>query len=94
MPGLKRGEGLMYFGSVTNLLNAIGHDRKVTTGLERVGQRDGSLMHVVTAKSSDGEVWRSSHADLLLAVVMLERLMGQTVGESEFADAQASRMHF
>jgi hypothetical protein len=68
----------MYYGSVENLLTAIAHDRNVTTKFEQHAQRDGVIIHTVTAQSQDGEVWRSRHTDLLLAVVMLERLIKQT----------------
>jgi hypothetical protein len=65
----------MYFASAANLLNAIGHDQRASTRCETLTERDGSLRYEVTAVSAGGEIWRSCHTDLLLAVVMLERLM-------------------
>jgi hypothetical protein len=82
----------MYFASAANLLNAIGHDQRASTRYETLTERDGSLRYEVTAVSATGEIWRSSHSDLLLAVVMLERLMKASHGEDAVDAIELPRM--
>ena len=57
------------------LLNAIAVERDLTTSYGRI--RGGHLdeQWSVCAISSDGQLWRSTHHDLLMAVVLLFRLI-------------------
>jgi hypothetical protein len=65
----------MYFGNVVNLMQAIGTDRGVEMAVTQEGDSRRRREWIVTAHSPDGQLYRSTHSNLLLAVVMLERLL-------------------
>lgn len=68
----------MYFGSAVNLLQAIGTDRGVQTLVSQTRDPDVGNEWIVAAQSADGQLYRSRHSNLLLAVVMLERMLKGT----------------
>jgi hypothetical protein len=65
----------MYFGSVTQLLKAIGRDHHLRTEVTRCCDPRCGDEWIITARSEEGEIWRSRHSNLLLGVVMLERML-------------------
>ena len=65
----------MYFGNVVNLLQAIGSDRDVRTKVSHSYDPNHGEEWTAMASSSEGETWISRHGNLLLAVVMLERIL-------------------
>jgi len=81
----------MYHCRAVNLLEAIGAAQQVATAFTGVRDADGSKVWLVCAVSEDGQQWRSQHADFLLAVVMLEKLMAQVdnaVGASRSSECR------
>lgn len=61
------------------LLRALQENNRLDTSLdlERPGQ--GERRWLITARSADGHIWRSEHSNLLWGVVMLHKMIADSV---------------